>query len=299
MTISNPLEEAARLWVSELAGRGMRAAVTDTLENGLRALVERGISTCRVNLYFSRSRGFSVIFAGGDRSLAAAAALGPGAGHETGPGLRAGMDEAGKGDYFGPLVAAAVCLGPEQEALLRKLGLADSKTLSDNRILDLEGRVKESASGFSVAFLDPPEYNAAFEGERAHGRNSLDMLAALHGRALKRLLETCIPETILLDKFCSAKRIAPYLPCGAEVELRTGAESDAAVAAASILARAEYVKHLRALGERFGIALPAGSSAPADEAGCRLVSGQGSGSLYSVAKLHFRNTRKILEHTPT
>jgi ribonuclease HIII len=295
VTTAPALDEATRLWIVELKRRGISAAVTGTLVNGLRAEVRRGGDACRVNLHFSASKGFSVVYAGGERSLSAEAAMSPSMPEGRAEGRSVGMDEAGKGDYFGPLAAAAVCLGPGQGDILRGHGVADSKTLPDKRILKLADLVRETAEGSSVVLLSPDEYNNKFIKFRAKGLNSLDMLAELHGRALGQLLERCPgPANILLDKFCSAKRLSRFMPDGVEVELRTGAEADTAVAAASILARAAYVRELDRIRSEYGVDLPAGSAAAADQAGRDLVALHGSASLHLVAKYHFRNTERIL-----
>jgi len=295
VTDYGPIEEAASRWVADLSARGMSAIVTGRLANGLRAEIRSGSSSCRVNLFLSVRRGFSVIYSGGDKSLAEAAAISADGTQDCVEGLSAGMDEAGKGDYFGPLVAAAVCLDPSRAAELRRLGVVDSKLLDDRRIAVLARIVRERAAGFRVEALDPADYNDAFDAERISGRNSLDILASLHGRALGELVRRLgAPARTILDRFCRPERIEPYLPSGVLVEMRTGAESFTPVAAASILARDEYSRRLADLGRALGVNLPAGSSAAADEAGRRLVRRHGEGVLKLCAKVHFRNTGRIL-----
>jgi ribonuclease HIII len=276
------------------------------LPYGVQLLLDDGNSSCRINLYYSLKKGFSTVQAGGDRNLLDRvlqihAQKQEGAQEEVPYGLRAGSDEAGKGDYFGPLVVAAVaCEKPVSDALV-KMGAGDSKKLTAAKIRDLYEKitVMEGAK-YSVCCIPPSEYNRLFSEFRQKGKNSLDILAMAHGKAFKKLFEQGVnPDAIVVDKFCEMRRLTPWLPVfSCSVDLRVRAEdTEPSVAAASIIARSVYVEELSKLSARCGVPLSPGSGAPADSAGKRLVDLRGDAILFETAKLHFANTGRITEDT--
>lgn len=293
---SRELSREAALWMERLAAEGLEASVDSVLQNGLRASVTDGTRSCRVNLYFSRGRGFSVVFAGGDAGLADRVSGRGIARPLEGPWPRIGCDEAGKGDYLGPLVAAAAWLDEAAAAALLSAGLADSKTLSDDRVLRLDEALAGMEGACVHRIVIPPEsYNRWLEDRTDPRINSLDLLSEAHGRALKGLLERCgSAPLVLIDRFASTSRILPHMPEGRRIELRTHAESDPAVAAASIAARALYVSWLDEASARLGVRLSAGSASGADRAAREVVEKHGAAALTGIAKLHFRNTLRVL-----
>jgi ribonuclease HIII len=201
-----------------------------------------------------------------------------------------GVDESGKGDYFGPLVSAAVEVDPSD--MLSDLGVADSKRLSDARVTALAPRVRERVR-VTVTVLAPPRYNDLYEELRAEGRRLNDLLAWAHARSLEDLLAAgADPAYAIVDQFADARVIEGRLLAGTrERGLRVvqfpRAEADVAVAAASIVARDEF---LRRLG-----GLPKGGASPQVVAAARaLVERRGPDALRSVAKLHFATTSRVL-----
>jgi ribonuclease HIII len=294
--VSEELAAAAAAWVSALRTAGISARLADPLEHGIRAVVESGGSSCRVNLHHSAKRGFSVVYAGGDRALAARVSGESPHPAPAGPWPRAGSDEAGKGDYLGPLVAAAVCLDAAAAERLSRAGLADSKLLTHDTVMRLAAMVCEESRGMhALVTIMPDEYNRRMDSLRPRGMNSLDMLAEAHGLALSRLLATgASPASFVIDMFCSRPRLRSHLPPGLEPVLRTHAESDPPVAAAAVLARSEYMGRLSCLEEQLGCRLTPGSAAEADAAARRVVALHGTDSLGVIAKLHFRNTFRVL-----
>jgi ribonuclease HIII len=201
-----------------------------------------------------------------------------------------GVDESGKGDYFGPLVSAAVEVDPSD--LLVDLGVADSKKLSDGRVTrmapELRSRVRHA-----ITVLAPPRYNDLYEQFRREGRRLNDLLAWAHARSLEDLLAAgADPAYAIVDQFADARVIERRLLAGTrERGLRVvqfpRAEADVAVAAASVLARDEF---LRRLG-----GLPKGGGSPqVYAAGRAIVEGRGEAGLREVAKLHFATTARVL-----
>lgn len=204
-------------------------------------------------------------------------------------GTRIGVDESGKGDFFGPLVIAACLVGPEHLAELE--GIRESKKVADNVAIRNAMAIKRVCPHKVVTIL-PTKYNSLY---REIG-NLNKLLAWGHARAIEDVLEQKPCALVISDQFASPETVKKRLfEKGRSVELRSmvRAESDTAVAAASILARAEFLLRLRALSEKYGIDLPKGAGPQVIEAGRRFVAKHGSNLLTEVAKLHFKTTGQL------
>jgi len=203
-----------------------------------------------------------------------------------------GTDESGKGDYFGPLVVAGVFLPDEQQNVLTELGVKDSKRHSDNRVRELADILKKGYK-HSLVVIGPEKYNELY----LKLRNLNKMLAWAHSRAIENILEEVPCSLVITDQFGNKSFVLNALmKRGKDVELvqKPKAEEDLAVAAASILARAEFLKRLYFLSQDIGINLPKGSSALVEETGLKLVKLQGIQILDKVVKKHFKITKRIL-----
>ncbi|MCA9548028.1 MAG: ribonuclease HIII, partial [Myxococcales bacterium] len=202
-----------------------------------------------------------------------------------------GTDEAGKGDWLGPLVVAGVAVGREQLELLWTLGIDDSKALNDNKLPDMAREIAATCP-WEVIVINPARYNELY----AKMRNINRMLEWAHAKVIEGLLEKGAPaEWILVDKFGDEGRLRRAMgPLGRQVafQARTKAEEDPAVGAASVLARASYLKGMERLSARFGVRLHGGAGAPALAAGRRFIETVGRAELGQVAKLHFRSTEQ-------
>lgn len=198
-----------------------------------------------------------------------------------------GSDECGKGDYFGPLVVAAVRLAPGQAAELRRGGIADSKLVSDTSALRLGGALRAHCA-HAIEVLEPPAYNES----HARVRNLNPMLAELHSRALRRLVQP--KDCVLIDQFAPEALMRRTL-ADLDIELvqMPRAEREMAVAAASILARETFLTSLARLSDEYAVDLHKGAGAPTDQAARRFVELHGFVKLGLVAKLHFKNTSKL------
>ncbi len=198
-----------------------------------------------------------------------------------------GSDEVGKGDYFGPLVAVAVRVEPAQRAELVRSGVADSKSLSDERMRRLGPALRERYT-HAVELLRPLEYNR----EHARTKNLNPMLADLHARAIRAVASA--GDVVLVDRFAAESLVADRLS-GLEVDLHQTprAEREPVVAAASVIARAVFLEELHALSEEHAVDLHKGAGAPTDDAARRFVKIHGFDALERVAKLHFKNTKKL------
>ncbi|MCZ6596436.1 MAG: ribonuclease HIII [Planctomycetota bacterium] len=200
-----------------------------------------------------------------------------------------GGDESGKGDYFGPLVVAAVRIGPGDAARLRAGGVADSKKVADGKVMRL-GASLRGKFPHAIRSLDPPEYNRRHAAER----NVALILAALYREVVEELFEPGVD--VLIDQFSKDKRRLERAFEGLDVKLhqRHHAESSMAVAAASILAREAFLRRLAELSEEHAIDLPKGAGPPVLDAGRRFLVLHGPDKLDLVAKTHFKTTQRLL-----
>ncbi len=204
---------------------------------------------------------------------------------------RAGTDESGKGDFFGPLVVAAVAADFKQVVQLNDWGIVDSKKLSDGRATKLAAQVIDARIPHAVIAIGPEKYNELY----TRIRNLNRLLAWAHARAIENLLEQVDVSVIIADQFGDESLIQRALfEKGRRVELiqMPRAEQDTVVAAASVLARAEFLRRLQILGRDLGITLPKGAGAPVDAAGAQVIRQFGLDRLKSVAKCHFKNFQK-------
>ncbi|WP_142660971.1 ribonuclease HIII [Methylacidimicrobium tartarophylax] len=202
----------------------------------------------------------------------------------------AGSDECGKGDFFGPLIVAAAYVDPEIGRVLRRLGVRDSKEVkSDLRAIRLSEEIRKAVRGlYSLVVLGPAKYNELY----CRFGNLNRLLAWAHATALAELLRK-VPSCprALVDQFAKApvlERALEQQGLSLPVDQRPRAESDIAVAAASLLARGEFLRRLALLGKEAGMTLPKGASSPVLEAARELVRRQGAERLRALAKVHFR-----------
>jgi ribonuclease HIII len=205
---------------------------------------------------------------------------------------RIGIDESGKGDYFGPLVIAAVYVTPEDRADLALMQVRDSKKISDGRILELAPEIRQVCKHTVVA-IGPQRYNELYEKIRNLNR----LLAWGHARALENLLEQVDCSLAISDQFGDERFIQhALLEKGKKITLvqQHRAEADLAVAAASILARADFLIRLKRLSEEFGTTLPKGASPTVELAGRMILKKHGPEKLRMVAKMHFKTTQAVL-----
>jgi ribonuclease HIII len=207
-----------------------------------------------------------------------------------------GVDESGKGDFFGPLVIAGVYVEREVTRHFLTLGVTDSKRIgSDSKILRLAEEIRRTpGTSVSIVLIGPEKYNTLYDKLA----NLNDLLAWGHARVIENLLEQR-PECTrsLSDKFANERVIErALLRQGRRIKIdqRTKAESDVAVAAASILAREKFVSWLDNCSRQLGIRLPKGVSAEVKSAALQLVEKFGRDVLGTVAKMHFRTSAEVL-----
>jgi ribonuclease HIII len=202
-----------------------------------------------------------------------------------------GTDESGKGDYFGPLVVAAVFIESNTYDHLLSLNVRDSKKVSDGRAMELSAEITSSCPN-SVVVVGAERYNELY----AKIRNLNKLLAWSHARALENVLESCGAELAVTDQFGDPGYVEKALmKNGKNIKLvqETKGERYIGVAAASIVARAKFLVHLNRYGSEHGLQLPKGAGPIVDQAAAVFVDKFGMDDLRKVAKLHFKNTSKV------
>lgn len=208
---------------------------------------------------------------------------------------RLGIDESGKGDFFGPLSVAGVYVNKSVVESWKDLGVRDSKHISsDRKIAELANEIRKTPGCIvTVVTIGNEAYNRLYQKMRSVN----SMLAWGHARVIENLLQERnrmdpLPVRAISDQFASDKATVAkaLMALGRELELiqRHKAESDLAVAAASILARDDFVKRLHQLGKQYGMVMPKGASAAVDAAAKEFIAKHGAEQLGKVAKLHFR-----------
>ena len=205
-----------------------------------------------------------------------------------------GTDEVGNGSYFGGLAVVASFVTPDQHDFLRKLGVGDSKTLTDQKIRQLAPLLKEKIQ-HQALLLSPSKYNEVI-GERY---NAVSVKVALHNQAIFLLLQKGVqPEKIVIDAFTSSQNYEKYLKNEANhfpnpITLEEKAEGKyLAVAVSSIIARDLFLENLENLGRELGYQLPSGAGATSDKVASQIIQAYGMKGLSFCAKLHFKNTEK-------
>ena len=202
-----------------------------------------------------------------------------------------GTDESGKGDLFGPLVIAGVQADNINNQKFIDLGIKDSKKLDDNKILKMAGFIKANAI-HSVVVITPLKYNELY----AKFNNLNKLLAWGHARAIENILEKSPCNYALADKFGDDGLIKNALMNkGKSIVLKQSvrAEADIAVAAASVLARAEFVKRMQELSNRYEINFSKGVSSSVKEQAKEFIKKYSFERLNEIAKMHFKTIQEL------
>ncbi len=203
-----------------------------------------------------------------------------------------GTDESGKGDFFGPLVIAGVLVDEKSAEYFKELGIKDSKKLSDKKMLMLAGEIKKTAP-HSIIAISNTKYNELY----ANIKNLNKLLAWGHARAIENVLERNHCEYALSDKFGDESLIQSALMKNGRtirLEQMCKAESDIAVAAASVLARATFVKKMQAMEETYGLKFQKGCSGLVKNVASEFISKYGKERLKEVCKAHFKTYNEVI-----
>lgn len=202
-----------------------------------------------------------------------------------------GTDESGKGDYFGPLVIAAVYITKEQRAKLLQFDVRDSKELSDTQINVIAPKIlKVIGDNYELLILEPEEYNSLYE----KFKNLNKLLNWAHSRVITKLYEKTGCTNIIVDKFSKTELNVESDKNYQELKIiqTVKAERFTAVAAASILARNSFNKWFEQK-EKQGFNLLKGAAQEVEETAKRILKNEGEEFLANLVKLHFKTTKKI------
>jgi ribonuclease HIII len=299
--MSNPIPEDLR---RRIEAYGASVAEVSPIAHATRYRLTRGPETATLDVYHTgkiseggkesglkallRNWRLSRVAVGADRTFRGTAKPIPNA------TPRLGTDEAGKGEYLGPLVVAGARVPEAQKDLeLREVGVRDSKTLGPRQVREMSAGVALilGPENVRVISLAPKEYEAR---RATAGGNVNRLLGELNSEIINELGAKV--DLVVVDAFGEKARsyVEPSVPEGVRLEVRPRAEDDAAVAAASILARARYLEEMERLSERVGFELPRGSTYVLEGAR-RVVEELGEEGLAEVAKVHFSITEQVLD----
>ena len=208
-----------------------------------------------------------------------------------------GSDEAGSGDYFGPLTVCAAYVSDKNAQVLKTLGVDDSKKLTDDKIVELAEQLVTFIP-HSLLVLDNPKYNE----RQAQGWSQVKMKAVLHNEAIKNVLSRIDSEEldyIVVDQFAQPGVYKRYaltdIPLPDKTHFETKGESKSiAIAAASIISRYAFVKHMDHISKQLNTSVIKGASKKVDLCAARIINRLGIAQLDKVTKKHFANRDKAL-----
>lgn len=203
-----------------------------------------------------------------------------------------GSDECGKGDFFGPLVTAAVYVDEITKEKLKQIGVRDSKDLSEAQIADLSSKIKKHiGDNFEIVKINPAKYNQLYE--KFNNLNKL--LNWAHSKAVDSILQRTNCKTVITDKFSNADLTAASNINHTDVEFlqEHRAEKYVGVAAASILARNEF--NLWFIQQKkSGYNFPKGASDAVSDAALLLSKKIPANKMGDFVKIHFKTFKKII-----
>ena len=211
-----------------------------------------------------------------------------------------GCDEVGTGDYFGPIVVCSAFVRSDQISELKKLGVKDSKLLLDDAIIDIALKLRNIIT-YTILVLSPSKFN---DLHKSNSDNLNFIKACLHNKSINSILkklENVKYDAILIDEFTPKEKYLEYLKKVPEVNdsvilVPKGEKVHISIAAASILARAAFLKEMKELSKIVKVYLLKGASSSVDRQAVGLIKSFGFNVLHDIAKLKFANTEKIKKY---
>ncbi|HBC4543539.1 TPA: ribonuclease HIII [Staphylococcus aureus] len=206
-----------------------------------------------------------------------------------------GSDEAGSGDYFGPLTVCAAFVTKEHVPILKTLGVDDSKKLTDTKIVDLAEQLVTFIP-HSLLTLHNEKYNI----QQAKGWTQVKMKAVLHNEAIKNVLEKIDSsqlDYIVIDQFAKREVYSHYalsdIPLPKKTKFETKGESKSlAIAVASIISRYAFVTYMDQISKNINMIIPKGAGAKVDVIAAKIIKKYGISRLDTISKKHFKNREK-------
>lgn len=304
------MHKEIRNYLSHLAPllqtRGMEILLQQEIAWGLQIKVRRGSDRATINIYYSDKKGLSRVLSApqnsglkqelellllGEKEENAYAGF-----HNWHRWI--GSDECGKGDYFGPLVVSAFFVSKEQVPTLKEMGVQDSKHLNDPRIINIAKSIYlKFPNQAACIVLRPRKYNDLIADFARQKLNLNDLLAWLHERVILELYSAHNDsEGSVVDQFSRSQkvknRLKKKLPKLNVIERPSG-ERDIAVAAASILARYQFLEARAVLERRHRFSFPKGAGPSVVQAGREFLKLHPAMLLPDVAKVHFKTTQRL------
>lgn len=299
MTLENMAKKKIDLLQKRILGTGMRFSSPVKKEYNYEFSVEKEKQKIKIQVYFGK-KGVKTILQGDLNSalyktvstlILDEPKLSFSESNIKEPHEYIGTDECGKGDFFGPLVVAAVFVNEKTKNSLARIGVRDSKDLSDYQILSFAKEIKRIiGSNYQVVQINPRKYNELYE----QLSNLNKLLNWAHSKAIDNLLDNTSCKYVITDKFSKKELDVVSLSKHSDVEFvqETKAEKYIGVAAASILARDSFLDWFE-IHERNGMKLPKGSSIDTEKFAKQLFQKIGKEKLNELAKLHFKTFTKI------
>ena len=207
-----------------------------------------------------------------------------------------GSDESGKGDFFGPLVVCGFLAKKNDLDKLRKLGIKDSKLLSDEKNISLANLItKNFPENYQIISLSPSKYNELYANFLSKGKKLNELLAWMHARVCIDMFAKFSYEIAIIDKFAKLSTIKNSLSGLAKINIlaKEKAESDPAVACASIIARANYLNFMQKMNQEFALEFPKGASNKVKATAKEFCQKFSKEDLSKVAKIHFKTYNEI------
>ncbi|HDA2076996.1 TPA: ribonuclease HIII, partial [Staphylococcus aureus] len=206
-----------------------------------------------------------------------------------------GSDEAGSGDYFGPLTVCAAFVTKEHVPILKTLGVDDSKKLTDTKIVELAEQLVTFIP-HSLLTLHNEKYNI----QQAKGWTQVKMKAVLHNEAIKNVLEKIDSsqlDYIVIDQFAKREVYSHYalsdIPLPKKTKFETKGESKSlAIAVASIISRYAFVTNMDQISKNINMTIPKGGGAKVDVIAAKIIKKYGLSHLDTISKKHFKNREK-------
>ncbi len=211
-----------------------------------------------------------------------------------------GCDEVGTGDYFGPIVVCSAFVRSDQINELKRLGVKDSKLLLDEAIINIALKLRDIIT-YSILVLSPSKFN---DLHKSNSDNLNFIKASLHNKAINSILkklENVKYDAILIDEFTPKDKYLNYLKKNPDVVdsvilVPKGERVHISIAAASILARAAFLKSMKDLSKMVKVDLYKGASTSVDKQAVGLIKSYGFDILHEIAKMKFANTEKIIKY---
>lgn len=303
--MNQALQSAVKRILDQTEKSGFTLIDETEIPYGIKLIFARSESEIPLNLYYSAKKGISAVIGGKQenslrtilQNILNLAINNERTAHNWEVWI--GTDESGKGDLFGPLVVCGFVMFRKDRETLLRMGIKDSKLLSDSRIRELVTEIQAKFRGrYEILSLTPLKYNQLYRQFRTQGKKLNELLAWMHGRIILNLANRFPVEGSVIDKFAGESTIRSSLR---DLELKElmvierAEKCDLAVATASILARNFFLEKMRDLNQKFGIDFIRGSGEPAKMILHTFISRIGKDRLPEVAKTHFKPVDLLLE----